>query len=43
MVRTRIPGKRLGKVERKNRVTIKNRKTGPMKVHYKTIRKHQGG
>jgi hypothetical protein len=43
MTRTHRPGVRLGKVERKKRVTIKNRKTGSMKVHYKTIRKHQGG
>jgi hypothetical protein len=41
MVRLHKLGNRLGKVERKRRVSIKSRKTGGVKVHYKTIREHQ--
>lgn len=34
MVRTHKKGTQLGKVERKKRVTVKNRKTGHVKAHY---------
>ena len=41
MARAHRLGTRLGKVEKKRRVSIKSRKTGGMKTHYKTIREHQ--